>query len=71
MPTNQLLRRQLVSIPAAAKYAACNPRTIRRRIADGSLSAYKAGPRLIRVDLNDVDAWLRPISAAGSGPSAA
>ncbi len=54
---------RLASIAEAAQYAGCNARTIRRRIADGTLTGYRMGPRLVRVDLNDVDALLRPIPA--------
>jgi len=55
--------RRLVTIAQAANFAACNPRTIRRRIADGSLAGYRMGPRLVRVDLGELDALLRPIPA--------
>lgn len=55
------MTRRLVSIAETAAYASVNPRTIRRRIADGTLNAYRLGPRLIRIDLDEVDAWLRPI----------
>lgn len=55
--------RRLVTIAEAANFAACNPRTIRRRIADGSLAGYRMGPRLVRVDLNELDRLLRPIPA--------
>jgi excisionase family DNA binding protein len=51
----------LASIHEAAKYAAVNPRTIRRRIADGSLTGYRLGARVLLVDLNELDALLRPI----------
>lgn len=58
--------RHLVPIATAAQVAACNPRTIRRRIADGTLTGYRLGPRLLRVDLNEVDEkLLRPIPTAG------
>lgn len=63
--------RQLVPISAAAEYAACSPKTIRRRISDGSLTGYRWGKRLIRVDLNELDASLSPIPSAGGGPHAA
>lgn len=54
--------RRLASLAGAADYAAVNPRTIRRRIADGSLTGYRVGPRIIRVDLDELDALLlRPI----------
>jgi excisionase family DNA binding protein len=59
-------RRRLASIPSAADYAACSTKTIRRRVADGSLPAVRFGPRVIRVDLDDVDALLRPVPSAQS-----
>jgi len=33
-------------------------------IARGELAGYRAGPRLLRVDLNEVDALLKPIPTA-------
>lgn len=59
--------RRLASIPAAAKYAACSTKTIRRRVADGTLPAVRFGPRVIRVDLDDLDALMRPVPAAKAG----
>ena len=58
-------RRTLITIPAAAEHLGCAPRTIRRYIAQGRLSGYRAGPRLIRVDLNELEQMLRPIPAGG------
>lgn len=60
MPTSFSPRR-LAALSVAAQYANCHPRTLRRRVADGSLTAYRMGPRLIRVDLNELDALLSPI----------
>lgn len=57
--------RRLVSINQAARLVDVSPRTIRRRIADGSLNAYRFGPRVIRVDLDDVESLLKRIPAAG------
>ncbi len=63
--------RQLVSTVDAAEYLGCTPRTVRRRIADGSLTAYRMGPRLVRVDLTELDNLLRPIpNARTAGASA-
>ena len=59
------LPRKLLSLQDAADRAGVNPKTIRRRIADGSLKGYRMGPRLIRVDLNELDALLQPIPSAG------
>lgn len=56
---------RLASIADAAAYMACSTKTIRRRIADGSLTGYRSGPRMIRVDLDDIDAMLlEPINPA-------
>jgi excisionase family DNA binding protein len=60
-------RRELVSIAEAAKLADVHPRTIRRRIADGTLTAYKLGPRLIRIDIAELDSLLTLIPSAGGG----
>ena len=40
-------------------YAAVHRKTLRRWISQGRLKAYYAGPRLIRVDLNELDAMIR------------
>ena len=57
--------RRLVSIDQAARLVDVSPRTIRRRIADGSLAGYRFGPRVIRVDLDEVESLLTRIPAAG------
>jgi hypothetical protein len=44
--------RRYASLADAAKYAACNERTLRNHITKGDLTGYKLG-RVIRVDLND------------------
>ena len=54
------------SIQAAADRLGCTTRTVRRMISRGDLAAYRVGPRLIRVDLNEVDNVLRPIPTAGN-----
>ena len=57
--------RRLVSIDQAARLVDVSPRTIRRRIADGSLTGYRFGPRVIRVDLDEVESLLTRIPTAG------
>ena len=45
----------------AAAFVACDPRTLRRMIADGRLPAARIGRRgVIRVDPRDLDALKRP-----------
>ena len=54
-----------LSIADAAARCGVHPKTLRRRIADGSLTAYRLGPQLIRLDPAEVDGLLRPIPTAG------
>jgi excisionase family DNA binding protein len=51
-------RHQLATVAEAAQYISVNPKTVRRWINQGRLTGYAAGPRLIRVDLDEVDAML-------------
>ena len=53
--------RRMESLAAAAQYAGVTTMTIRRRIAAGDLTGYRFGPRLIRVDLDELDAAMQPI----------
>lgn len=54
-------QRRIASINAAAEYAGVSTRTIRRYIASGRLTGYRIGPRLIKINLAEVDAMLSPI----------
>jgi excisionase family DNA binding protein len=60
------LARKYATIEAEAERLSVDPRTIRRRIADGTITGYRVGPRSIRVDPAEIDAkLLRPIPAVG------
>jgi excisionase family DNA binding protein len=56
----------LISIGQAAAYAGVSTKTLRRRIADGTIPAVRLGPRAIRVRPGDIEAALRPIPTAGT-----
>ncbi len=60
-------RHRWVSPEDAADYLGVHVKTIRRRIADGTLTGYRMGPRLIRVDLSEIERVLAPIPTAGNG----
>lgn len=62
-------QRRYVSLADAAVYVDCNERTLRRHIAAGTLRGYRFG-RLVRVDLDELDAIIRPIPAATGGDAA-
>ncbi len=65
------LSRHLVDLASAGKYADVHPRTLRRYIASGRLTGYRVGPRLLRIDLCELDAMLRPVPTAGGRDDAA
>ena len=48
-------RRQFESLSQAAERIGLSTRTLRRRIAAGELTACRNGPRVIRLDPDDVD----------------
>ena len=52
---------RLSSLNSAAEYAGVHVKTIRRWISAGRLTGYRLGPRLIKVDLTEIDAMLQPI----------
>jgi excisionase family DNA binding protein len=56
--------RRWASIDDAAAYLGIHPRTVRKLAAQGRLTLYRNGPRLVRVDLNEVDAMLTPGATA-------
>jgi excisionase family DNA binding protein len=55
---SQVARREFESLAAAAERTGISVKTLRRRISEGRLVAYRGGPRLIRVDPADVDRML-------------
>lgn len=57
-------RRKYASQAEAAEYLGVTARTIRQMIADGRLTGYRSGTRLVRVDLNEIDAAMRPFGGA-------
>lgn len=56
--------RRYAPLKEAAEYLGVTDRTIRQMIADGRLTGYRSGKRLVRVDLNEVDAAMQPFGGA-------
>jgi excisionase family DNA binding protein len=59
-----LAAKRSMDLARAAAYLDVSVKTLRRRIADGTLRAYRVGPRAIRVTLEDLEALKTPIGAA-------
>lgn len=62
MASRQVKTRGMVSLAEAADLAGVSIRTLRRRIADGVLPAYRTGPRLIRLDPADLLELIKPMN---------
>ena len=61
MPLTEPTTRRIASINDAAEYAGVSTKTIRRYIASGRLTGYRFGPRLIKINLAEVDALLSAV----------
>jgi len=61
------MARKDMTLAEAASWYRISQRTLRRRIADGSLPAYRVGPRLLRVSGEDVAALGRRVPSAADG----
>ena len=57
----------LLPLQQAADEASCSVSTLRNLIARGDLTAYRFGPRLIRVRRKDLEALLRPYQGGQAG----
>ncbi len=53
-----------LSLEQAAEVMSLSVKTIRRRIADGTIRAYQCGRRPIRIRLDELEAALRRIPSA-------
>jgi excisionase family DNA binding protein len=59
-----VVQRRYAKLKEAAAYIQVSERTVRQMIADGRLVGYRSGGRLVRVDLNEVDAAMQPFGGA-------
>jgi excisionase family DNA binding protein len=53
-------RRRYVRVAEAADYLGVTTRTIRQMLTDGRLTGYRSGARLVRLDLDEIDAAMQP-----------
>ena len=70
MPKNKAQQR-LSTVPDAADVFGCHPSTLRRYIATGRITGYRFGPRMLRVDLDEIEAMLTPLATAKNAGGAA
>jgi excisionase family DNA binding protein len=55
-----------VTLDVAAGYLDVCARSVRRYVNQGRLTAYRIGPRLIKVDMAEVEALAHPIATVES-----
>ena len=53
-----------LSLDEAAECMSVSVKTLRRRIADGTIPAYRCGRRVIRIHLEDLERAFLPIPSA-------
>lgn len=58
--TPQALPRRWASLKQAAEYLGTTDRSVRNYVAAGKFRAYRLNRRLVRVDLNEIDAAMQP-----------
>lgn len=58
------VRTQYLTLAEAAELMSVSVKTLRRRIDDGTIPAYRCGRRVIRVRLEDLDGVFQRVPAA-------
>lgn len=62
MATATRIHSRYISLESAAQIWGISARTLRRRISDGTITGYRVpGTRAVRVDLNELDALMKPM----------
>lgn len=56
--------RRWVSLQEAAEHLGVTDRNIRKMMADGRLTGYRIGKSRIRLDVNEIDAAMKPVGGA-------
>jgi len=67
MPRTAKKPQRLEPLIAAAKYRKVDPRTLRRWGEQGRITLYRVGPKLLYVDLDELDNLARPVASAARG----
>jgi excisionase family DNA binding protein len=53
--------RRYAPLADAAEYSRLSIKTLRRYIVNGTITGYRTGPKLLRVDLDELDRLVRPV----------
>lgn len=58
--------RRLIPLSEGAEILGVNTRTVRRYIAAGKITAYRVGPKLVKVDAADLETLLTPVGGGAA-----
>jgi len=58
--------RRIVPLAEGAEYGQVSSKTLRRYGAAGLITLYRVGPKLLQVDLDEIDRIIRPVPTAGA-----
>lgn len=61
---SKAVARQLMGLPDAAEYCGVHYRTMRKWVSEGRLNAVRVGPKLLKVDVAELDKIIRPVGGA-------
>jgi hypothetical protein len=64
-PARRKMPRRLAPLVPASEYSQLSVKTLRRYGAAGKITLYRNGRKLLLVDLDELDALIRPVAAAG------
>ena len=56
-----------VPLADGSAYSHLSIKTLRRYIAAGLITGYRVGPKLLQVDLDEIDELVRPVPTVGNG----
>lgn len=56
-----------VPLAEGSAYSHLSIKTLRRYIAAGLITGYRVGPKLLQVDLDEIDRIIRPVPTVGNG----
>jgi len=67
-PSKQLAQppRRYLTLSDAAEWLSLDEKTLRRWVSQGRLTAYRVGPKLIRLDADEIENMVRVVPTSGA-----
>ncbi len=58
--------RRYLTLSDAAEWLSLDEKTLRRWVSQGRLTAFRVGPKLIRLDADEIESMIRVVPTAGT-----